>query len=397
MNLAPLASTFRHPALALLLASGLLACGDDGQADGDGTTTEAGTTTSTGPGTTLEPDGTSSSTAPGTTDTTGGTTETPDGTTSGTTAAETDPGTSESSGTTGEPVCELDVIELPGDMFYPEGIASTADGTLYVGSVGTGQIVRVTPCETEVETFVDIGTSTRNVVGMIVDDAEGLLWVCDSDFSFMTPPVLQAYDLASGDLVASHDFGAVGFCNDIAIGPDGAVYATDSLAPRVVRVAPADRLLDTPVEDWVSDPEFAVGMGEFGLNGIALADDTTLYAVNYQQGELYRIPIAGDGAAGPVTLLTLDVTLVTPDGLKALAPDRLAVVEQGLGALSSLDIAGDAATVGTIADTLDAPTTFAAGELDAWVVLGQLDHLLGIDPAPPTLPFTIVRVPLPPA
>jgi sugar lactone lactonase YvrE len=292
-------------------------------------------------------------------------------------------------------VCELDVIELPGDAFYPEGIASAADGTLYVGSLATGAIVRVTPCETDVETFVDVGTTTRNVVGMIVDEDAALLWACDSDFSFMTPPVLQAYDLASGALVASHDFGAVGFCNDIALGVDGAVYATDSSGARVVRVAPADRLQDTPVETWLTDPEFVVGMGEFGLNGIALADDTTLYAVNYQQGELYRIPIEAGGTAGAVTLLDLDVTLVTPDGLKALAPDRLLVVEQGLGGLSSIDIAGDAATVTVSTSGLDFPTTFAIVEQDAWVSLGQLDHLLGIDPAPPTVPFTIVRVALP--
>jgi hypothetical protein len=28
----------------------------------------------------------------------------------------------------------------------------------------------------------------------------------------------------------------------------------------------------------------------------------------------------------------------------------------------------------------------------AWVVEGQLDHLLGLDPDPPELPFRVVRV-----
>jgi len=383
-------ASLRLPALALLLASGLVACGDDGST-GDGTTSETGTTTTEA--STDSAADTSSSTAPD--PTAGETTASPEGSTTAADTEDTDPGASESSGTTGEPACELEVIELPGDQFYPEGIASTADGTLYVGSLATGQIVRVTPCETEVETFVDAGTTTRNVVGMIVDDAAGLLWVCDSDFAFMEPPVLQAYDLGSGELVAAHDFGAIGFCNDVALGVDGAVYATDSAAARVVRVAAEDRLADTPVETWVADPEFAVEPEEFGVNGIARADDSTLFVVNYAQGELYRVPIEAGGAAGAVTLIGLDAPLASPDGLKALAPDRLLVVEQSAGALSTIEVDGDAAVVTVVTDGLDVPTTADMVEQDAWVSIGQLDHLLGWDPAPPTLPFTIVRVGLP--
>jgi hypothetical protein len=37
-------------------------------------------------------------------------------------------------------------------------------------------------------------------------------------------------------------------------------------------------------------------------------------------------------------------------------------------------------------------TTFAVYGSAAWVVEGQLDHLLGLDPDPPELPFRVVRV-----
>lgn len=384
-------------AFAVLLATGLLlGCTPEGGAEGtdDGSSSDQGSTTVEPGSTTIEPGSTTIEP--------GETTDTPEGSTTiegSTTADGSTTGNAETTGDTettdtGE-ACTLEVIELPGDTFYPEGITSTIDGTLYVGSIATGQIVRVTPCETEVETFVDAGTTTRNVVGMLVDDAAGLLWVCDSDATFTTPPVLQAYDLATADLVAAHDFGVVGFCNDIALGVDGSLYATDSAGARVVRVAAADRLLDTPVETWSTDPEYAVAPGEFGVNGIALADDATLYVVNYAQGELYRVPIAAGGQAGAVTLLDVGAGLATPDGVKARTAEQLLVVEGAAAAVSLIDITGDATTRTVVADGLDAPTTAAIVGADAWVVQGQLDHWLGYDPAPPTVPFTVVRVALP--
>ncbi len=386
-----------HPALASLLTAGLLACtvnvGADGTDDDTtaagstgepGSTSAPGSTTAVADDTTASPDETGGST-------TGSTGEPED---TGEPGSSSETGSDESTGETGE-ACALAEIELPGDAFYPEGIAATASGTLYVGSLATGAIVQVTPCETEVETFVEVGTTTRNVVGMVVDDAAGLLWVCDSDFAFTTAPAVQAYDLVTGDLVATHDFEAIGFCNDLALGADGSVYATDSAAARIIRVAAADRLLDTPVETWANDPEFAVAPGEFGLNGIVLGDDDTVYAVNYAQGELYRIPVLAGGAAGAVSLLGIQPVPSLPDGLKALAPDQLLVVEGGTASLSLIDIAGDAAVVSVVENGFDAPTTAAVVGPDAWVVQGQLDHLLGLDPAPPTVPFTVVRVALP--
>ena len=45
-----------------------------------------------------------------------------------------------------------------------------------------------------------------------------------------------------------------------------------------------------------------------------------------------------------------------------------------------------------VADDLDVPATVALVGTDAWVTQSQLDHLIGLDPAPPELPFTAVRV-----
>ena len=146
---------------------------------------------------------------------------------------------------------------------------------------------------------------------------------------------------------------------------------------------------------WAADPEFAVGPGEFGLNGLDFGADDTLFVVNYAQGELYRIPVEAGGEAGQVELLEVAPGLSFPDGMKRRSPDQLLVVEGGIAADSLIDVAGNAASTTLVIEGLDSPTTAAIVGSDAWVVEGQLDHLFGADPAPPTLPFTVVRVALP--
>ena len=84
-----------------------------------------------------------------------------------------------------------------------------------------------------------------------------------------------------------------------------------------------------------------------------------------------------------------------PDGLKALGEDRLLVVDNPAGSVKIITLSGDAGSVMTIANTLDGPTTAAPFDGYAWVLEGQLDHLLGGDPSPPNLPFMARRVALP--
>jgi sugar lactone lactonase YvrE len=264
-----------------------------------------------------------------------------------------------------------------------------------VASIATGRVVRTIPCELEVEDLVAPGGPLRNPVGMIVDDTNGRLVVCDSDFSFMTPPSIDVLELSTGALVATHEFDSVGFCNDLALDGDGNVYATDSAGARVLRVQAADMEMDTMAETWATDPDFVVGMGEFGLNGIAYDDDTSLYVVNFQQGELHRITIEGNGDAGTITPITVDTgPLANPDGMKWTGNGELLVIEGGLAALSRVTLNGDTASTVVLTDGFDVPTTFALIEGSAWVAEGQLDHFTGADRNPPEPPFVVTRVEL---
>ena len=366
-------------AIAIAIAIATVGCGDDGSGEGSGSTGEDSTSSSASSSTTMSMDS-SSTTDPQTS--------------SPTTDTDTDTDTEQTgTETTGPGICDQAHVELPGDDFFPEGTASDAEGTLYAASLANGSVARATPCQTESEELVPSGGPLRNPLGMIVDDANGWLIVCDSDFSFMAPPSIDVFYLDTGILVASHDFDAGGICNDLAIDGDGNVYATDPAGGRVMRVRADDLGRDTPAQTWATDPDFAVGMGEFGLNGIAYDDDASLYVVNYQQGELHRIAIEGNGDAGAITAITLDAPLVYPDGMKWMGDGELLVIEQGLSAISRITLDGDSASAEIVADGFDVPTTFALIDGSAWIAEGQLDHLpvLGGDGASEP-PFVVTRV-----
>ena len=297
-----------------------------------------------------------------------------------------------------ERACEATAIELPGDDFYPEGVAADGAGALYVGSLATGAIVRAEPCG-EVTSFVP-RKSGRGTLGLLVDSDAAMLWTCDIDPAFASPAALIGYDLATGAEAARHPFpaGAV-VCNDIAQGADGSLYLTDSFGARILRVPGATRGDGRPAEVWLTHPSFAVAPGAFGLNGITVVDDR-LFTVSFANGTLHRVGIGAGGAPiGPVEI-ALDRPLTGLDGLKARGSRTLFAVENRLTSeveqsdLIRIDLAGDRGATQVIARDLDGATTFAATGRSAWIAEGQLDHLLGIDPNPPTLPFRVVRTSL---
>lgn len=281
-----------------------------------------------------------------------------------------------------------DEIILPGNAFYPEGIAK-AGSDLYVGSLANGSVEHSTVTRADTTTLISSDAAIDQAVGLIVGD-DGTLWVCSSNISTGEAPTIMGFDRSTGDLVASHAFsGNAGFCNDIAFDGDGNLYATDTLGGRVVRVAAAELLSNSEPEDWSTDPILAVPPGQFGLNGIVV-DGDYVYAVTYGNGDLFRISLA----TGEAEAVALPAALSGADGLERLGPNKLLVVEGFLGSLTQIDVTGTSATMQTVASGFDFPSTVAVEGTTAWVVESQLDHLLGLDSDPPTTPFHIVRVDL---
>ena len=60
-----------------------------------------------------------------------------------------------------QPITE---IVLPGKGIFPESITSTSDGTLIIGSLGHGNVLRIAPGKTTAEEWIKPGTGGLNGV-----------------------------------------------------------------------------------------------------------------------------------------------------------------------------------------------------------------------------------------
>ena len=59
-------------------------------------------------------------------------------------------------------------IALPGEQVFPENIAASRDGTLYVGSVGQGGVFRIRPHSKEAEVWTKPGAfGTHSIFGVL--------------------------------------------------------------------------------------------------------------------------------------------------------------------------------------------------------------------------------------
>jgi sugar lactone lactonase YvrE len=296
------------------------------------------------------------------------------------------PGPASGSGALCDPLLDTrKQLVLPGETFFPEGIAVAADGTFFVGSFSSGQIVRVPPGARRAVPFLG-PMSGAVAAGMIVDAATGALWACAIDPLFTAPAVVKRFDIATATETGSYAFPGI-VCNDMALDGEGNLYATDSLN-KTIFVLPEGTEAVVP---WIQDDAFGGNPGEFSLNGIAFDGASNLYTVKYNTGELFRIAIEADGTAGAITPIAVNPPLAFADGLKVLDADTLLVVENDVGKLSRVKLSGAQGTKTVIADQLAEPTTAAIYGHSAWVVEGQLSFYFGF-PGEPTLPFRVKRV-----
>jgi sugar lactone lactonase YvrE len=288
-------------------------------------------------------------------------------------------------------------IAVPGERAYPESITAGPDGTLYVTSPGSGGVQRVKPGGAQTETWIAPGAfETRSTLGVYADAKAGTLWVCSNDLSGMGVPgpsqvtgsYLKAFDLATGKGTASYKFpGSATFCNDMIVTADGTLYVTNSLSPQIFRLAPGAKELDLFVEDKQFQPPKGAG-----LDGIAFGGDGNIYVNTFNGGDLFRVEVK-NGKAGAVTKLATSRPLDLPDGLRQLDGQTFLMAE-GSGSVDRVTIDGDKATIETIKDGLNEPTSLIKRGQTIWVTEGQLSHLFDAkDKGPPSLPFHIVPVP----
>jgi len=264
-------------------------------------------------------------------------------------------------------------IAIPSGSPFPESLTATTDGTLYASSLTNGGIVRAKPGASEAEVWIQPGTfGTRSTFGVLADEKSGLLWVCSNDgtpLSVKGPNTIKGsfvkgFDLKTGEGTISAQLPAKpSICNDLAIGPDGALYVTNTLQPQILRLKKGS----SELEVWVQDDKL-----KGGLDGIAFGQDGALYVNTFQSGELFRIE-AKSGVAGAVTKLETSRPIKFPDGLRA---DKTGfVMVEGAGPLSKVTIVGDRAEIETIKE-FAGPTGVARIGDKIWVAEGQIGYLM---------------------
>lgn len=177
-------------------------------------------------------------------------------------------------------------FRIPEKGLVPEGIAfDSKTGSFFVGSIRKRKIVRVT-ADGKASDFVPSGRDgLRGVLGMRADATRRRLFACTRAMEHMEGFVkdqgpesaLVEFDADSGKLVKERPLPKEpesAACDDVALGPDGAVYVNDAEHTRLYVLKPGVAELEV----FVDDPELG------RPQGFAVSDDgKTVYVSNYRR------------------------------------------------------------------------------------------------------------------
>jgi hypothetical protein len=241
----------------------------------------------------------------------------------------------------------------------PESVTVAPDGSLFLGSASKPVIYRAAKGATQAQIFIDVGAAEGNVsfLGVLADGATGTLWACQIIGTGKNRhSILRSFDLTN----AAPKFrwplpGDINLCNDFVIGPDQALYVSDTFGSRIFRLKPGASEPELLIEDRTLD----------GIDGITFLG-SDLYVNNVVSNNLYRIPLDQAGKAGAPVQIWPDRPIKGPDGMRA-ANGKLYLAENRNGRASMVTVNGDQATVVTILDGLTQSTAIEPAGDTLWV------------------------------
>ncbi|HEY2836035.1 MAG TPA: hypothetical protein VGI89_05650, partial [Rhizomicrobium sp.] len=125
----------------------------------------------------------------------------------------------------------------------PESLAVAPDGDVYAGSASTPMIYRIRKGAMTAETFVDASGEAAGTffLGQLADG--GTLWTCQLNPVPGTTPAarhssLRGFALATGKETLRWNLpGDNSTCNDFVVGPDKALYISDTANAKIYRLA----------------------------------------------------------------------------------------------------------------------------------------------------------------
>ena len=91
-------------------------------------------------------------------------------------------------------------INIPGQRLFPESLTSSADGAVYIGSIGARTIFRAAPGAATAAVWVAPGADApAGYLGVFADDRSHTLWACSLPQATAAgvaavPATLHAYD-----------------------------------------------------------------------------------------------------------------------------------------------------------------------------------------------------------
>src|ERR1700678_26535 len=260
-------------------------------------------------------------------------------------------------------------ITLPGTRIFPESITSTPDGTLIVGSLGHGNVLRIAPGSSTAEEWIKPGTGGLNqVLGVYADDKGKTLWVCSNNLQNKGEATSAiAFDLKTGAVKGTYPLPGDGvLCNDIAVAPNGTTYVTDTRQGSVLMLKAGGKNLEIAAKD----PLLA------GADGLAFGDKTILYVNSVTAGKLLRVDLGPDGKSKSVVELKLSRPLERPDGMRAIGKNRLLLAENS-GKMDIVTFDGPSfqnAEIKTVKEGLIMTPGVTATRGMAWIVEGKLPY-----------------------
>jgi sugar lactone lactonase YvrE len=262
--------------------------------------------------------------------------------------------------------------------FIPEGVEyDTTAGRFLTGSISEGSVFEI-GADGGVAAIVTDGDLVSSV-GIEADEATDRLLVANADRAVFDgssagQAMLGVYRLSTGERLAMVDLAAAVdapgddaafFANDVAVGPDGTAWVTDTRLGAIYVVSPA------------YEAALLRRFDGFAPNGVVYHADGYLLAGGGT--ELWKVPVNEPSAAAPVAL---PEEIPGQDGLVWTADGRLAIVSNSGNRVVALTSADGwmTATLAGVATYETQATTAAAVGNEVYVVHPHFN-----DAEPPSL------------
>jgi hypothetical protein len=256
------------------------------------------------------------------------------------------------------PVAHALTVSVP-QKSQPESITIAPNGDLVLGSMGSSKIYRAKKGSEKAEVFIDVSADGAGAfLGVLADATTNTLWACQI---YTTPPgspprsALRGFDLKTGAAKFRWDLpGEKNLCNDFVVGPDKALYISDTFGAKIWRLKPG-----------AAAPEmFSDDRTLYGIDGITFIGDS-LYENNVIFNKLYRVSIDASGNAGKPVDIWMDKPVKGPDGMRA-ANGKLFLTENGAGKIDMVAVSGDTASITVLQEGLATPTAIEPAGDTLW-------------------------------